>query len=155
MNKRKEINRKIGFHHTKLTHKLTSKNLNLKLDHHTGGKWFIHSHKQIIVSTFTNPSNKYATMCFKFLVILSYAAIWFFFGIASNKSQRPITFTHHQAKRNFCALAQDTNCYGINKHYSMLILEQKTVPCIDPFCAENILLREHCVNIHARCVAKP
>ena len=33
---------KIPLHYGKLSHQLSFKNINLKLDHHTGGKWFIH-----------------------------------------------------------------------------------------------------------------
>ena len=40
-----EINRDIPLHHIKLSHQLTSKNLNLKVDHHARGKWFIHGPK--------------------------------------------------------------------------------------------------------------
>ena len=40
-----EINRKNPLYHIKLSHQVTIKNLNLKVDHHTGDKWFIHSPK--------------------------------------------------------------------------------------------------------------
>ena len=43
----KDINKsqKIVFHHITLTRKLVLRNITLKMDHHTGGKWFIHSPK--------------------------------------------------------------------------------------------------------------
>ena len=36
---------KIPLHHVKLSYQLTIKNLNLKVDHHTGGKCCIHGPK--------------------------------------------------------------------------------------------------------------
>ena len=35
----------IRHHSSKLTHLLSFKNMDLKMDHHTGGKWLIHSLK--------------------------------------------------------------------------------------------------------------
>ena len=36
---------KLLLHQINFSHQLAYKNLNLKVDHHTGGKWFIHDPK--------------------------------------------------------------------------------------------------------------
>ena len=43
MNKGNKSIAKIPLHHIKLSHQMTIKNL--KVDHHTGGRWFIHDSK--------------------------------------------------------------------------------------------------------------
>ena len=38
---------KIVLHYIKFTHLLSFRNLNLRMEHYTGGPWFIHCSKQV------------------------------------------------------------------------------------------------------------